>query len=93
MGRLASGDAVRSFLKLDNLFVFERAPVVNDLHRVFGSAHGARALGRLSNLASVQANVDGVVADVAAEERVLHVRNHGRGADDEALDRYKAIHV
>jgi hypothetical protein len=93
MGRLASGDAIRSLLKLDDLFVFKRAPVVDDLHRVFGSAQGARALGRLPNLASVQANVDGVVADVAAEEGILHVGNHGRCADNEALDGHKAVHV
>jgi hypothetical protein len=80
-------------LEFKDLLVLKRAPVVDDLHRVFGAANLARTLGWLTNLASVEADVDGVIANIATEKGILHVRNDGCCPNDKALDRNQAVHI
>jgi hypothetical protein len=84
---------IGGLLELDNLLVLEGASVVNDQHRILGLADLTRTLGGLTNLATVKANVDRVVADIATEESVFHVRDNRRCSDDHAFDTNKAIHI
>lgn len=93
VGGLAGRNCVRCLLQLDDLLVLEGASVVNNLHRVLGVADRARAFSWLTNLATVKPDINGVVANIAAEEGVLHIGDHRSCSNDETLDTDQAVHV
>jgi hypothetical protein len=82
MRRLTSRYRIGCLLKFDNLLVFERTSVVNDQHGILGLADLTRTLGRFTNLATIETNVNRMVANIATEEGILHVGNNGGCTDD-----------
>jgi hypothetical protein len=73
-------------LQLDDLLVHEARPVMNNLHRIRRVANWTRAFCRLGDLATVDIDFDGMIADLASEEGVLHIRNDWCGSNNEAFD-------
>ncbi|KAL7267201.1 hypothetical protein RUND412_010222 [Rhizina undulata] len=61
-------DAVRSFLKLDHLFIREIAAVMNDLHGGRSLADFARTFRQFGDLTAINFHGSGVATDMAAEE-------------------------
>ena len=86
MGCLAIRDHVWCFLQSDNLTVREFAAVVDEGHRSNRGADVSRAAARFFDFASVNFDLDGVLAGQASEECHLHVWNDGRSANYETLD-------
>ena len=93
MRRLAGRHRVWCLLELDDLLVGEAAPVVDNLHGVFGPAPGSGAFGGLTNLAAVQGHRDRMATDVALEESILHIGDDWRCSDDKPLDADEFVHV
>jgi hypothetical protein len=62
VGCLTIGHIVGCLLQLDHLLVGEARSIVHDLHGVGRIAHWTWALGRLSDLATVNVDPDSVVA-------------------------------
>jgi hypothetical protein len=73
-------------LQLNDLLVHETRPVVDDLHRVRRVANWTRAFCWLGNLATVNIDFDGMIADLASEESVFHVRDNWGGSNDKTFD-------
>jgi hypothetical protein len=56
-------------------------------------ANRTRTFGRLGDLATVNVNFDGMVADGTSEESIFHVWDNRSGSNDEAFDRNNLVHI
>lgn len=93
MGSLAVGYMVGSFLQFDDLLVDENAPIMDDLHRVFGLAVISEASCWLGNPTAIDIDQNGVAAFLAAEEGFLHVGDDRSCSDNKTFDANQCVHV
>ena len=66
---------------------------MNNLHCVWRVADWSRALCWLGNLATVNVDLNCMIANLATEEGIFHVRNDWGGANDESLDSNDLVDV
>ena len=83
---LTGRDGIGCFLELDDLLIHETGAVVDNLHGIRRVADRSRAFCRLGDLATVNVDLNCMIADLASEERVFHVGDDRRSANDKSLD-------
>mmetsp|Transcript_25451 Transcript_25451/g.41494 ORF Transcript_25451/g.41494 Transcript_25451/m.41494 type:complete len:340 (+) Transcript_25451:174-1193(+) len=91
--RLAVGNILGRLLHLDQLLVFKRAPIVDQLHRVLTLARRVVALGRLRNTTHINRDLHLVAAHRATKERRLNVGNNRRRSNNHAANRDQLIDI
>lgn len=64
-----------------------------NLHGIWRLADRPRAFGRLGDLAPVNVDLNSMIADLASEKSVFHVRDNRSGSNDEALDGYYLVDI